>query len=106
MKDLIIPLFGNISVGTVQKLYNKSRPPPPPIPGGTDVYEEAVHRVAAALPHALADRRARGDLVCLMGEPLAKALTLSRSRSSKLWQIPRRKCSILTLKNKPQTVIM
>lgn len=30
MKDLIIPLFGNISVGTVQKLYNKSRPPPPP----------------------------------------------------------------------------
>lgn len=31
MKELIIPLFGNISVGTVQKLYNKSRPPPHPL---------------------------------------------------------------------------
>lgn len=43
MKELIIPLFGHISVGTVQKLYNKSRPSSPP-PGVTDVYEEAVHR--------------------------------------------------------------
>lgn len=31
MKELIIPLSGSVSVGTVQKLYSKSRPPPDPL---------------------------------------------------------------------------
>lgn len=35
MKELIIPLFGSISLGTVQELNNKSRPPPHPLAGLT-----------------------------------------------------------------------
>ena len=42
MKELIIALFGNISAGTVQKLYNKSSPLPTSWQG--DVYEETFHR--------------------------------------------------------------
>lgn len=77
MKELIIPLFGHISVGTVQKLYNKSRPSSPP-PGVTDVLRGGCsQKVAAVVPCALATDDPRGDFVCLAGQPLAKALTLS-----------------------------
>lgn len=102
MKELIIPLFGNISVGTVQKLYNKSGPPPHPLARLTFTMRlfTEISCCGALCP---VDPQDQGDFICLVAEPLTKALTLSRRRSSKLWGIPRRKDRILTLKKNTKT---
>jgi hypothetical protein len=87
VKELIIPLFGNISAGTVQKLYNKSRSLPTPLVGVTlmrrRLFAEsscyAWHVTVCPSPH-----RQEGweRLSCLVGKLFAKALTLSMSRSA------------------------
>lgn len=105
MKELIIPLSGNISVGTVQKLYNKSRPRPHLLAGLTFTRRPFTEGGCCCALFPYRQTWAGRGFVCLVQEPLAKVLTLSRSRSPRLWGIPRRKCRLLSLKTKKPRIL-
>lgn len=84
----------------LSKSYIINQAPSPP-PGGVTFTRRLLteSRCRRALhPHGRTGQE-RFHLPCGR-EPLAKALTLSRSSNSRLWGISRRKCRLLTLKKK------
>lgn len=93
-------LYLAIFLQELSKSYIINQAPSPP-PGGVTFTRRLLteSRCRRALhPHGRTGQE-RFHLPCGR-EPLAKALTLSRSSNSRLWGISRRKCRLLTLKKK------